>query len=116
MSGKGGSKRIMPLELVDKCIGSKIWILMKDEKEFVGTLEGFDRYVNVVLSDAKEYIIDEESLKEEEVGTILLNGNSIAILVPGGEGPTAEEEDEGEEGDAGEEEGNDEAAKEEKKE
>lgn len=33
-------------ELIDKCIGSNIWVVMKDEKEFVGTLMGFDDYVS----------------------------------------------------------------------
>ena len=37
---------ILPLELVDRCIGSKIWVLMKNEREFTGTLMGFDDYVS----------------------------------------------------------------------
>jgi hypothetical protein len=41
----------LPLELIDKCIGSRIWVLLKDEKEFVGTLRGFDDYVNMVLEE-----------------------------------------------------------------
>lgn len=39
---------ILPLELVDKCIGSKIWILMRGDKELVGILRGFDEFVNIV--------------------------------------------------------------------
>ena len=31
-------------ELIDKCIGHKIWILMKSEKELLGTLRGFDDF------------------------------------------------------------------------
>uniref|UniRef100_A0A1I7XHS6 Sm domain-containing protein n=1 Tax=Heterorhabditis bacteriophora TaxID=37862 RepID=A0A1I7XHS6_HETBA len=42
---------LLPLELVDKCIGSRIWVIMKGEKEIVGTLMGFDDYVNMVLED-----------------------------------------------------------------
>jgi U6 snRNA-associated Sm-like protein LSm5 len=42
------------LELVDKCIGSKIWVIMKGDKEIVGTLRGFDEYVNMVLDDVTE--------------------------------------------------------------
>jgi U6 snRNA-associated Sm-like protein LSm5 len=42
------SSRLLPLELIDKCIGSKIWIIMKGDREFVGTLRGFDDYVNAV--------------------------------------------------------------------
>jgi hypothetical protein len=39
--GVPNPSQILPSELLDKCIGSKIWILMKGEKELVGTL----RYV-----------------------------------------------------------------------
>ena len=38
---------ILPLELIDKCIGSKIHIIMKQSKEFVGTLLGFDEFVSI---------------------------------------------------------------------
>jgi len=41
---------ILPLELVDRCIGSPIWVLMKNEREFTGTLMGFDDYVSKSLS------------------------------------------------------------------
>lgn len=37
---------ILPLELVDRCIGSSIWVIMKNEREFSGTLMGFDDYVS----------------------------------------------------------------------
>jgi U6 snRNA-associated Sm-like protein LSm5 len=37
---------ILPLELIDKCIGSRIHIIMKKDKEFVGTLLGFDEFVS----------------------------------------------------------------------
>ena len=43
--------QLLPLELVDKCIGSKIHVIMKSDKEIVGTLLGFDDYVNMVLDD-----------------------------------------------------------------
>ncbi|CAI0560964.1 unnamed protein product, partial [Linum tenue] len=34
--------------------GSKIWVIMKGDKELVGTLRGFDVYVNMVLEDVTE--------------------------------------------------------------
>ncbi|KAJ3354473.1 hypothetical protein HDU83_005175 [Entophlyctis luteolus] len=34
-------------ELVDRCIGSRIWVIMKSDKEFTGTLLGFDDYTHV---------------------------------------------------------------------
>jgi len=45
---------LLPLELVDRCIGSRIHIVMKGDKEIVGTLRGFDDYVNMVLEDVTE--------------------------------------------------------------
>ena len=40
---------ILPLELVDRCIGAPIWVLMKNEREFTGTLMGFDDYVSTYI-------------------------------------------------------------------
>ena len=36
-------------ELIDRCIGSRLWVIMKNEREFVGTLLGFDDYVSQYL-------------------------------------------------------------------
>lgn len=41
------------LELVDKCIGSRIHIIMKSDKEIVGTLLGFDDFVSILLDFIK---------------------------------------------------------------
>lgn len=38
-------------ELIDKCIGSKIHIIMKSDKEIVGTLLGFDDFVSILSMD-----------------------------------------------------------------
>ena len=46
--------QLLPSELVDRCVGSRIWVIMKGEKERVGTLRGFDVYVNMVLEDVIE--------------------------------------------------------------
>ena len=79
---------LLPSELVDKCVNEKVWIIMKNgQKEFSGTLKGFDVYVNCVLEDAIEYDRDQESGKEttKNLESILLNGNNICMIVPGGE-------------------------------
>jgi U6 snRNA-associated Sm-like protein LSm5 len=36
---------ITPIGLLDKCIGSKVWIIMKGDKEIVGVLRGYDDYM-----------------------------------------------------------------------
>ncbi|OBT98256.1 RNA-binding protein lsm5 [Pseudogymnoascus verrucosus] len=80
------STQLLPLELIDRCVGSKIWVVMKTDKEFTGTLTGFDDYVNMVLEDVTEFDYTGATTKMEK---ILLNGNNICMLIPGGEGPLA---------------------------
>ena len=46
------STQILPLELIDKAIGSKIWVLMRGSKEVTGTLLGFDDYVRLSLRNS----------------------------------------------------------------
>lgn len=73
--------QFLPLELVDKCIGSKLWILMKNDKELTGTLRGYDDYVNMVLEDVVEYELTADgSRKVTKLDSILLNGNNVAIV------------------------------------
>jgi len=60
---------------------------MKNDKELVGTLLGFDDYVNMVLEDVVEYETTSEGKRITKLDQILLNGNHITMLVPGGEGP-----------------------------
>jgi len=79
--------QLLPLELIDKCIGSKLWIIMKGDKELVGILRGFDDYVNMVLEDVTEFEMTHEGMKTTNLDQILLNGNNICLLVPGGDGP-----------------------------
>lgn len=79
---------LLPSELVDKCVNEKVWIIMKSgHKEFTGVLKGFDVYVNCVLEDAVEFDRDQDTGKEttRRLESILLNGNNICMIVPGGE-------------------------------
>ena len=34
------------IELIDRCIGSRIWIITKSDREFTGILTGFDDFVS----------------------------------------------------------------------
>lgn len=52
----------------------------------IGTLRGFDDYVNMVLDDVVEHtFLPDGSKVMSKLESILLNGNNIAIMVPGGE-------------------------------
>eukprot|EP00516_Mucochytrium_quahogii_P001433 CAMPEP_0203745946 /NCGR_PEP_ID=MMETSP0098-20131031/1533_1 /ASSEMBLY_ACC=CAM_ASM_000208 /TAXON_ID=96639 /ORGANISM=" , Strain NY0313808BC1" /LENGTH=61 /DNA_ID=CAMNT_0050633875 /DNA_START=286 /DNA_END=471 /DNA_ORIENTATION=+ len=57
---------------------------MKGDKELVGTLRGIDEFVNMVLEDVVEYEITPKGKTKSNLPQILLNGNNIALLVPGG--------------------------------
>lgn len=68
----------LSVELIDKCIGNKIWILLKDHREITGTMLGFDDYVNVVLDDVQEFNRQHELVAEMK--QVLLNGNTICMV------------------------------------
>lgn len=50
-------------------------------------IKNFLDYVNMVLEDVVEYETTGEGKRVTKLDTILLNGNHITMLVPGGEGP-----------------------------
>lgn len=43
----------------------------------------------MVLKDVKEYEVTASGITETDLGDTLLNGNNIAMLIPGGKGPKA---------------------------
>ncbi|QRV76156.1 U6 snRNA-associated Sm-like protein LSm5 [Ceratobasidium sp. AG-Ba] len=85
--------QILPLgmdllpQLVDRCIGQRIWVITKSDREFVGTLLGFDDFVNMVLDDVTEYETTPQGVKKTKLRQTLLNGNNICMLMPGSNGP-----------------------------
>ncbi|KAG9196354.1 LSM-domain-containing protein [Alternaria panax] len=83
-------ENLLPLELIDKCVGSQIWVIMNGGKEFTGKLVGFDDYVNMVLEKVTEIDPAEGNV---QLPKILLNGNNICMMVPGGDGQTVLEDE-----------------------
>jgi U6 snRNA-associated Sm-like protein LSm5 len=81
-----GVGHILPLEVLDKCIGRKLWLCMKGDKEFYGTLKGFDEFMNMMLEDVKEYRYAGHGDKRQLINTVdsmLLNGSHICLMIPG---------------------------------
>ncbi|CCE63067.1 hypothetical protein TPHA_0D04330 [Tetrapisispora phaffii CBS 4417] len=82
-----GVEVLLPLEIIDKTINQNVWIILQSNREFTGTLIGFDDFVNVIIEDAVEYITrnnDDDDIVMKHHGRMLLSGNNIAMLVPGG--------------------------------
>lgn len=76
--------------MIDKCIGSKLWVIMQGDKEFYGTLRGFDEFMNIVMDDIKEYQfagIGGKRMLVAEMESMLLNGSHISMLIPGDNPP-----------------------------
>ncbi|KAJ6649401.1 U6 snRNA-associated Sm-like protein LSm5 [Pseudolycoriella hygida] len=76
---------LLPFELLDKCIGSRIHIIMENKREIFGTLLGFDDFVNILLEDVTEYEEKRGERMITKLDKILLNGTRVAILRPGGD-------------------------------
>lgn len=85
MVEKLGVGHILPLEVMDKCIGRKMWVIMKETKEFYGTLVGFDEFLNMNLDDCKEYDVKDGTLRKlvATLDSILLNGSHVCLMIPG---------------------------------
>jgi len=74
---------LLPLEVLDKFIGNRVCVLMKGDKEFFGTIRGFDEYVNLVLDNVRLVSFPDGKKQVVEVESMLLNGNHISMIVPG---------------------------------
>ena len=63
-----------------------LWVIMKGDKEFYGTLTGFDEYLNMIMEGVKEFVYagsGSERILVSEHKSILLNGSHICLMVPG---------------------------------
>ena len=63
-----------------------LWIVMKGDKEFYGTLRGFDEYLNMIMDEVKEFRYagaGDKRVLVDEHASMLLNGAHICLMVPG---------------------------------
>ena len=82
---------VLPSELVERCVGSPLWVLMKSERELVGTLRGFDVYVNMVLEDVRELWTEvprgakgsraQPVNKDRVIRKMFLRGDNVIVVV-----------------------------------
>jgi len=56
-------------------------IIMKNDKEIVGTLQGFDDFVNMLLEDVTESEATPEGRRVTKLDQILLNGSNITMVI-----------------------------------
>lgn len=77
---KKESLPVLPLEVIDRSVGKRVDVLMTSDKEFQGTLVGFDDYVNLVLENAVERSGD--GTETTPIKRLLLNSAHVAMIVP----------------------------------
>ncbi len=68
---------VLPMEMLDKLMNSKISIVLKDGRAVEGKLTGYDAYMNIVVDDAEEK--DGDNVKR--LGRVVLRGNSITSIL-----------------------------------
>jgi small nuclear ribonucleoprotein len=66
----------LPLDVLEKAMNQKLFLLLKDGRMIEGKLTGYDEYMNMVLDDVEETI--EEN--KRRLGTIILRGNNVVSI------------------------------------
>mmetsp|Transcript_9771 Transcript_9771/g.14787 ORF Transcript_9771/g.14787 Transcript_9771/m.14787 type:complete len:82 (+) Transcript_9771:33-278(+) len=78
-----------PLYVLEKCIGSYVRVLEKNNGEASGVLEGFDAEMNIILRKAtliersRESHGSNISVEIKDIPLVLLNGANVLVVVPG---------------------------------
>ena len=68
-----------PLDALNKARGKRVIVELKNDKQFIGTLNAFDIHINVVLEEAEEVIGGEVKRK---LGVVFIRGDTITIISP----------------------------------
>jgi len=66
----------LPLDVLQKSVNQKLFLLLKDGRVIEGKLSGYDEYMNMVLEDVEESYDD----TKRRLGTIILRGNNVVSI------------------------------------
>jgi small nuclear ribonucleoprotein len=70
---------VKPLTILNQALNKKVLVSLRGGKECVGTLDGYDQYMNLILKSAEEKK-DGEVFRKSEL--ILLRGDNIVFISP----------------------------------
>ncbi|BFU25550.1 LSM domain containing protein [Entamoeba histolytica HM-1:IMSS-B] len=74
----------LPTQILLEWINTKVWIILKSQREFVGIMKGIDEYTNIILQDCIEYEIkDNKENYQTQHKLILVSGNGIDMISKG---------------------------------
>jgi small nuclear ribonucleoprotein G len=60
-----------------KYLDKRLDIRINANRRVMGTLKGYDQFMNLVLEDAQEISIQDNT--KESIGTVMIRGNSIVL-------------------------------------
>jgi len=66
-----------PLDALNAARNKRVIIELKNQKQIIGTLKAFDIHINVVVSDAEEYV---EGQLKRKLGTVFVRGDMIVLI------------------------------------
>ena len=68
-----------PLTVLNNNLGNNVIVELRYNKEYRGTLSGYDPHLNLVLEDVKEFINGE---KIREMDKALVRGDNVVYVSP----------------------------------
>lgn len=67
---------VMPLDLLEKQLNTRLIVMLKDGRSMEGKLVGFDQYMNLVLEETDE----KHQEQTRRLGTVVLRGNNVLTM------------------------------------
>ena len=69
-----------PFDLLNKSIGQRVLVRLKDGSGIRGKVSSFDVHMNIVLEEAEE--LGDDGNSKARIGTLLLRGGNILFVSP----------------------------------
>jgi len=68
-----------PLDVLHNSLENPVIVGLKGNREYRGTLKGYDMHMNIVLGDADEI---QEGTPQRKLGKVVIRGDSIIFISP----------------------------------
>jgi small nuclear ribonucleoprotein len=66
----------LPLDVLEKAVNQKLFLLLKDGRHIEGKLLGYDEYMNLVLDEVEET----KDETKRRLGRIILRGSNVVSI------------------------------------
>lgn len=63
------------MKMLEENVGKKVTLLLKDNRTLVGTLTGYDEYMNMTLDDAEE-----NGEVQRKIGKVIIRGSNVVRI------------------------------------